>query len=191
MRLVGLPKAFYYFSKHRPVALSAAADQKMQKLKVWEVLKKKGVGDQEAAQLLRVSRATLYRWRSRLRQKGLKGLEEKSRRPHRIRRPGWSSELVEAVLALREEYPSWGKDKLYVLLGRVDWKTSSATVGRILVDLKRRGVLHEPPRGLVKYKKGVKAGNMPFASRGTTRSNNPGTWSRWIHWMYILWIQGQ
>ena len=153
MRLVGLPKPFYYFSKHKPVALSAAADQKLQKLKLWEVLKQKGIKDPQISQLLRVSRATLYRWRSRLRDKGLKGLEEKSRRPHRIRRPMWSSELVEAVLALREEYPSWGKDKLSVLLGRKGWKTSSSTVGRILVDLKRRGVLHEPPKGLVKYKK--------------------------------------
>jgi putative transposase len=153
MRLVGLPKPFYYFSKHRPVALSAAADEKMQKLKLWEVLKQKGIKDPQVCQLLRVSRPTLYRWRSRLRQKGPKGLEEKSRRPHRIRRPGWSTELVEAVLAMREEYPSWGKEKLRVLLGRAGWKTSSSTVGRILVDLKRRGVLHEPPRGLVKYKK--------------------------------------
>lgn len=153
MRLVGLPKAFYYVSKHRPVALTVAADRKMQKLKLWGVLKQKGIGDQEISQLLRVSRATLYRWRSRLRQRGPKGLEEKSRRPHHIRKPEWSSELAESVLALREEYPSWGKDKLRVLLGRSGWNTSSSTVGRILVDLKQRGVLHEPPRGLVKIKK--------------------------------------
>jgi putative transposase len=153
MRLVGLPKVFYYISKHKPVALTAAADQKMQKLKLWEVLKQKGTKDPQISQLLRVSRATLYRWRKRLREKGPKGLEEKSRRPQRTRKPMWSTELVESVLALREEYPSWGKDKLNVLLGRSGWNTSSSTVGRILGDLKRRGVLHEPPRGLVKVKK--------------------------------------
>jgi len=153
MRLVGLPKPFYYFSKHRAVALSAAADQKMQKLKLWEVLKQKGTKDLQISQLLRVSRATLYRWKKRLQQKGPKGLEEKSRRPHHIRRPAWSTELAESVLALREEYPCWGKDKLRVLLARSGWNTSSSTVGRILVDLKQRGVLHEPPRGLVKVKK--------------------------------------
>jgi putative transposase len=153
MRLVGLPYPFYYFSKHRSVALSAAADQRMQKLKLWEVLKQKGIKDLQISQLLRVSRASLYRWRSRLREKGPKGLEAKSRRPHRIRKPAWSSELVECVQELREEYPRWGKDKLKVLLGRMGWTTSSSSVGRILVDLKRRGVLHEPPRGLVKYKK--------------------------------------
>jgi putative transposase len=125
----------------------------MQKLKLWEVLKQKGIKDRQISQLLRVSRATLYRWRSRFREKGPNGLEEKSRRPHRIRQPQWDPELVEAVLELREKYPSWGKEKLRVLLGRANWKTSSSTVGRILIDLKRRGLLHEPPRGLVKYKK--------------------------------------
>jgi putative transposase len=153
MRLVGLPYPFYYFSKHRIVALSPAADLKMQKLKLWEVLQQKGTKDPQISQLLRVSRATRYRWRKRLQQKGPKGLEEKSRRPHRIRKPAWSIELVESVLTWREEYPCWGKDKLKVLLARSGKKTSSSTIGRILVDLKRRGVLHEPPRGLVKYKK--------------------------------------
>jgi putative transposase len=153
MHLVGLPYPFYYFSKNRLVALLAAADQKMQKLKIWEVLKKKGSGDKEISQLLRVSRATLYRWRSRLRQEGPKGLEEKGRRPHCICKPMWNTELIKCVLELREKYPSWGKDKLCVLLARTGRKTSSSTVGRILKDLKRRGALHEPPRDLMKYQK--------------------------------------
>ena len=34
MRMGDLPKPFYYFYKHKPVALSAAAEQKMQKLKL-------------------------------------------------------------------------------------------------------------------------------------------------------------
>jgi hypothetical protein len=45
MRLVGLPFVFYCVSKHKPVALSALADQKMQKLKRWEVLKQQGIQD--------------------------------------------------------------------------------------------------------------------------------------------------
>jgi putative transposase len=155
MRIHSIPKQFYYLSKYKPVQLSAEADQRMQKLNLWKALKRKGIEDQEISQLLRVSRATLYRWRSRLRLKGAGGLEERSRRPHRIRKPRWSDELASKVLALREEYPCWGKDKLAVLLGRSGWKTSSSTVGRILVDLKRCGWLHEPPRGLVKVKKRV------------------------------------
>jgi putative transposase len=153
MRIISLPKEFIYLAKHKPVSITAAADARMQKLNLWKILKHKGVGDREINRLLRVSRATLYRWKKGLSEKGPKGLEQKSRRPHHLRTPMWNTELVEAVLTLREEYPSWGKDKLCVLLGRTGWQTCSSTVGRILVDLKRRGVLHEPPRGLVKYKK--------------------------------------
>jgi putative transposase len=153
MHLISLPRKFIYLAKHKPVSITAAADARMQKMNLWKLLKHKGVGEREISQLLRVSRATLYRWKKRLSDKGPKGLEQKSRRPHRLRTPRWDTELVEGVLALREEYPSWGKDKLCVLLGRKGWQTCSSTVGRILVDLKRRGVLHEPPRGLVKYKK--------------------------------------
>ena len=149
MRIHCIPKEFFYLAKHKPVVISAAADQRMQKLNLWNTLKEKGVGETEISLLLRVSRATRYRWRKRLEEKGPKGLEEKSRRPHRVRQPmWWGTELSEAVLGLREEYPGWGKDKLVVLLNRQGWKTSSSTVGRILVDLKRHGVLHEPPRGV-------------------------------------------
>jgi transposase len=143
MRMVSLPKDFYYISKLKPVALTAAADQRMQKLKLWKVLKQKGSQDSQISQLLRVSRATLYRWRKRLRERVPKGLEGKSRRPHRRLTPLWDTELVEAVLVvLREAYPGREKDKLCVILARTGWKTSGSTVGRILVDLKRRGVLH-------------------------------------------------
>jgi hypothetical protein len=53
MRLVGLPKPFYYCSKHKLVGLSAAADQKMQKLKLWEVLKQKGIKEDTVLRWLR------------------------------------------------------------------------------------------------------------------------------------------
>jgi len=153
MRILYLPKAVYYFARHPPVRVSAEADQRMQKLRLWRILKAKGLGDQEIVSLLRVSRATLYRWARRLKEKGPKGLEEMSRRPHRIRKPCWRTETAEAVLRLREEYPGWGRDKLTVLLKREGLALSSSTVGRILVSLKRRGILHEVPRGLVKLKK--------------------------------------
>ena len=61
MHLISLPKEFIYVTKHKPIALSAAADQKMQKLKLWAVLKQTGTKDPQISQLLRVSRATLYR----------------------------------------------------------------------------------------------------------------------------------
>ncbi len=163
MRLFQLPKEFYYINKHKPVRLTAAADMKMQKLAVWKALREKGVGVREISRLLRVSRATLYRWRKREEEKGPLGLEERSRRPHRLRKSTWKPELAEAMLELRGQYPGWGKDKLVVLLRRMGWQTSGSTVGRILASLKKRGVLHEPPRGLVKVKKRVQ--RRPYAIR--------------------------
>lgn len=164
MRIHFIPKEFYYLAKHKPILISAAADQRMQKLNLWKTLKEKGVGETEISLLLRVSRATRYRWRKRFEENGPKGLEEKSRRPHRIRKPmWWGSELCEDVLKLRDEWPGWGKDKLAILLRSKGWEVSSSTVGRILVDLKRRGLLHDPPKGLVKVKK--RKQRRPYAIR--------------------------
>jgi transposase InsO family protein len=91
-----------------------------------------------------VSSDTFYRWLRRYRQKGPRGLEDRSRRPQRVRRPTWSKELAQAVLRLRKEHPRWGKDKLVVLLRQEDWQVSTSMVGRILRDLKARGLLWEP-----------------------------------------------
>jgi len=58
----------------------------------------------------------------------------------------WTTALAERVLALRKQYPCWGKDKLVVLLAREKLYVSVSMVGRILSALKRRGALHEPPK---------------------------------------------
>jgi transposase InsO family protein len=54
--------------------------------------------------------------------------------------------LIETVLEMREQYPRWGKEKLWVLLEREGWHTCASTVGRILGYLKKRGLLHDPPK---------------------------------------------
>jgi len=93
-----------------------------------------------------ISRRTFYRWQHRFDQKGLAGLEDRSHRPHRCPRPTWTVVQAEAVLALREQYPTWGKVKLAVLLRRQGIDLSVSMVGRILRSLKSRGQLKEPPR---------------------------------------------
>lgn len=91
-------------------------------------------------------RQTFYRWRRRYHPQRLQSLEERTRRPWQVRQPTWSAELTQAVLALREQYPRWGKDKLAVLLRDAGWTVSTSMVGRILRQLKQRGLLVEPPR---------------------------------------------
>ena len=90
-----------------------------------------------------MSTSTFLLWRDRYRKGGPLALEERSRRPHRLRQPTWSRELEQAVLRLREQYPRWGKDKLAPLLHEQDWKVSVSMVGRILRRLKQRGALRE------------------------------------------------
>ncbi|HEY43696.1 MAG TPA: transposase, partial [Anaerolineae bacterium] len=121
-----------------------------------------GLSGQQAAGVLHLSRATLYRWERRVKAEGLRGLEERSRRPKHYRRPQWSPELAEAVQVYREQY-GWDKEKLAVLLKQEGWQTSASTVGRIMKRLKARGVLREPLRnGIRTYKRSVKR---PYATR--------------------------
>jgi len=93
-----------------------------------------------------ISRQTFYRWRRRYHPGRLASLEERPRRPRRVRRPTWTPELARAVQGLREAYPRWGKDKLTPLLREAGWLVSTSMVGRILSQLRKHGVLLEPPR---------------------------------------------
>jgi len=110
-----------------------------------------------------ISPDTFYRWKRRYRPKDLTTLEEHSRRPKRVRRPSWTTEMVEAVLALREKYPTWGKAKLAVLLAESGIMVSVSMVGRILRYLKERGVLREPVRNHISARK--RPPKRPYAVR--------------------------
>ena len=110
-----------------------------------------------------ISRQTFYRWKGRYRPYQLKSLEERTRRPHRVRHPTWSRDLALAVLHLREQYPRWGKDELVVLLRGAGWTVSTSMVGRILTYLKVRGILREPPLAAVSTRK--RTFRRPYAVR--------------------------
>lgn len=93
-----------------------------------------------------ISRQTFYRWLKRYEPLDLTSLEERSHRPHHMRRPTWSFLLERKVLTLRLQFPRWGKDKLAVLLRRQGERVSTSMVGRILTRLKDSGQLVESPR---------------------------------------------
>jgi transposase InsO family protein len=112
-----------------------------------------------------ISRQTFYRWWRRFDRHDLATLEERSHRPHHIRQPTWTPTLAERVLALRKQYPCWGKDKIVVLLARKKLPVSVSMVGRILSILKRRGVLHEPPKSAALLRQHRKLRKRPWAVR--------------------------
>lgn len=100
-----------------------------------------------------IPRSTFYRWYGRYDPHNLKSLENRSSTPKRPRKPTWSIELASAVRELREQYPSWGKDKLAVLLHRRGTAVSVSMVGRILKRLRQTGQLVEPRRFAISTRK--------------------------------------
>jgi len=110
-----------------------------------------------------ISPQTFYRWKERYNPRHLESLEDRSHRPKHARQPTYSTELVNAVLRLREEYPRWGKDKLVILLRREGLDCSASTVGRIIHRLKERGVLQEPASNHVLARK--RQWQRPYAVR--------------------------
>lgn len=143
MRQIYLQKQFYQLAKHLPTKVNAQAQMRMGLISAWHALRAKGIKTGEAAEVIGISRATLYRWDHRLHQEGPKGLEERSRRPRRTRKRQWGVKEITLIQELRELYPRWGKEKLAVLAGREGVQISVSTTGRILKYLKERGHLKE------------------------------------------------
>jgi transposase InsO family protein len=127
--------------KRLEVELSRKARQR---LKWFDYYRSRGYNARLTCRHFDISPQTFYRWKRRYNPRHLESLEDQSHRPRHLRQPAYSTELVEAVLRLREEYPRWGKDKLVVLLREKGFSGSASTVGRIIGKLKERGVLKEP-----------------------------------------------
>jgi transposase-like protein len=109
-----------------------------------------------------ISRPTLDRWLQRYQRVGLRGIEDRSHRPHRVTPPTWTTRELLAVQSLREHYPYMGKAKLRVLLAREGHQLSVSMVGRMLHRLRCSGHLHEPVR--LRRRRG-RTTHRPHASR--------------------------
>jgi len=88
-----------------------------------------------------IQRSTLRRWLKRLQEKGLMGLNDKSRRPHRLRSPTTPARVIFRVVKVRRENPTWSKYKIAAYLAQQEEiKIHPSTVGKIL---KRRGLINK------------------------------------------------
>lgn len=122
--------------------ISAQALQRAKVLAFWE-----RYGEAATTEAFGVSRPTLYRWQAGLRKAGgrLEGLNKKSTAPKRRRKRIVSDAVRDCILRERAFDPHISKDKLAVLLKEDGIAhLSPSTVGRILTDLKKRGVLPDP-----------------------------------------------
>lgn len=135
MRLFCSHKSFYklYRFACKVEQQSELAHYRNGILKKWETLKSKGLPDHEISELLEISRATYYRHKRRLKQKGLHALNRQSRRPKRVRQSQIPNKVRRRILAIRRANPSYGKLKITRILARDDKIILSASsVGRIL-----------------------------------------------------------
>jgi len=174
MRQLYYPRSFYYVTRHGPIELSPRAVDRLRWLKAWRAMTQRGLTAVAAAQALRLPRSTLYRWERRMKSEGLRGLEDRQRRPKRVRQKQWGAELALEVRRLRESCHGWGKDKLAPLLWADGETVSISTVGRILKHLKARGLLREPPRTSIRL--GRRRWKRPYAVRKPRdyRARRPG-----------------
>jgi putative transposase len=97
----------------------------------------RGVRSAEICRIFGVSERTLRRWCRYYREEGVAGLRNESRRP--LHNPNRThGNLVNRILVLRRQHPSWGALRIHALLRRRGVAISSSTVHRIL---KRHGFL--------------------------------------------------
>lgn len=135
-----IPRADYITSLVRQGTISKEAKKRL----MWMDHHRKHGNARLTCRYFGISPQTFYRWKSRYDPYDLTTLEERSRKPRRVRQPETTGDIQERIRELRERYPRWGRDKLAVLLRREGIEISPTTVGRIINRLKRRGLLVEP-----------------------------------------------
>ena len=109
------------------------AIERLKKIEQYRQMRAQGLSEDLALDIIGWSRARYYRLQQRLKQQGLKGLVTQSRRPQRVRQRQWDRQQEQQVLALRRQFPTWGKKTLCCILARDHgMNLSESTVGRIL-----------------------------------------------------------
>jgi|GEM_PF-1053128 len=84
-----------------------------------------------------VSRRTIYRWKSKLKENGIASLKPKSTKPKKLRTPTTPKLIIDEIKKLRIKYPNIGKAKLHVLLESFCKSNnlslpSESTIGRVI-----------------------------------------------------------
>jgi Fe2+ or Zn2+ uptake regulation protein len=118
------------------------------KVTCWDKLKKENVSDKLCQDIVGISRATYFRYKKILNDLN-KGITPPSKAPKKRNKPHWGESERQSVLKIRRENPTYGKDKIAVILARDHAvKLSVSTVGRILKDLKEKGLVQKSSSAL-------------------------------------------
>ena len=140
MRLLGLPASFYRAALNPALEASPVACGRAELLALIERAVAAGLSVRAACELARVPKATYYRWRERVKLRGLLGLNDGRAGNRRQRLAPARSALRPLIEELRQRH-AYGKHKLRVLLARVGVKASASSIGRVIRELVGRGVI--------------------------------------------------
>ena len=156
---------------------SEKAKKRLEKINTYHDLIFEGCSKKAALKAIRVSRATMYRWKKRYEESGLSGLEVGDRTPNDFRKPTWSNSLIQQILKIRRENPVWGKDKIAAIMRRDNGTAvSTSMVGRILSVLIKKGQI-KPARfyyGHIRWRKKRTFSNHAERWEYGMKPNHPG-----------------
>ena len=143
MQIKGLHKNIYrlYAYARTQECLEVYRQKYLHQVQSWEKLGSEGVSIELRQEITGICRATYYRHRKILR-KLEKGIVPPSKKPNRLNKPRWGESHKQLVLQIRRANPTYGKEKIAIILKRDHHQTiSQSTVGRILKFLKEKGLI--------------------------------------------------
>lgn len=116
------------------------------KIELWLELKAKGLDDNTLQRVVKISRATFFRWNRQYCAKGLYGLMPKSTKPLRLRpKEVLTKDILAKIKSLRLLHPHFGKVKIHSLLVEQGYTLSLSSVGRALHYFIHKGLIVPVP----------------------------------------------
>jgi transposase InsO family protein len=143
MQIKRLHKNIYklYAYSRTQICLDVYRKKYEEKVCRWKKLTSEGISFKTAQEILGFSRSTFYKMKKTLKDLE-KGMSPPSKRPKRVNKPRWGEAQKQFVLQIRRVNPTYGKEKIAVILKRDHGQTiSESTVGRILCHLKAKGLI--------------------------------------------------
>ena len=143
MQILSLPKNLYKFYAYARTqeCLDTYRNIYQNQVHLWLKLKSEGVSNTTCSEVVGISRATFYRHQRILNHLKM-GKAPPHKKPKHINKPQWNESDMQRVLTLRRKHPTYGKNKIAIILKRDHNSTlSESTVGRILTYLKAKGLL--------------------------------------------------
>ena len=174
------------------LSMRAESREKYEKIyepavKKWQKLKSEGVSDGVAAEFTGISRSTFFRYK-RILCNLKKNIYPPSKAPKNKRKSHFSESIKQLILGIRRENPTYGKNKISVIIKRDHGvNISESSVGRIIKDFMNRGLIQKSisaPRERRKRRfighakpwngnlKATKPGQMVQIDHMTTSKNN-------------------